>query len=1033
MAERLFRRFGHHYILVMMLATRLSGSVGGLLVVYYVDLILSMPDRIRHDFHVLALLVVPLALVLTTACGMLETRRLRRVLRELENGEPTRPDEAARAGCEAVLFPFRHHSHEAWIVPSSTLLPVLVFLKFVDHAAWPILINITIAVFMGIAMALMCTFFVIERTMLPVIRYLLEQGVKIDYDSLPVNRLHSRMIVCFSLIILITASMIGTLAGQRVSDIQAAVDEAGQQEAVRSLRLHAMYITAAAVVLGFGFSTVLSQSVASRAGKLVEAMKRVGQGDLSHRMLPTGNDEIDILARQFNSMVEKLDQNDKLIRDLNINLERKVRRRTRQLSKSKRQLQHSLEKLQQYDQLKTDVFSNVSHELRTPLTMILSPVERILEKHGRTLPADARTMLEAVCANGRRLLELINRLLEFSKIESGHAQLQLGSVDLNHLVSQLTLAASPLASQRGVELRVSCDSSVPILAADGEKLDTILSNLISNAIKFTPSGGAVDVETSLRGDEAVVSVRDTGIGISKDDQKRVFERFVQADGSSSRAFAGSGLGLALAKELVELHGGQIHLESEPGRGSRFWFHLPLIEIPADSAARGQTTAAPNTSRFTELLKFETEQAPRNHPLAADAAKILVVDDGPEIRALMADILGEQYHVLLAADGAQGIELAQRDVPDLIISDVMMPRVDGYAFCQRVKQDPATAQIPFVMLTAMADQSMKIEGLDCGADEYLTKPFNAEELRARVRSLLKMCRLHKEIDQRNAELEQTLKELRETQSQLIHSGKMSSLGQLVAGLAHEINNSINAVYNGIIPLSTKTQQLENKVQAALLAANDHCPPGSSDEIRATFNRISSLAEVIESGASRAARIVSDLKTFSHPGSETPENFDLHESLDMCINLLSNSMKDRITVHKDYGDFGPAFGPRSQLNQVFMNILNNAQQAMPKNGEIHITTRREHDSVSVSIRDQGQGIPEEVRGQIFDPFFTTKSPGVGTGLGLSISYSIVKNIGGTIECHSTVGRGTEFVLRWPDAPDRKPPEQPDLSPIAERTIS
>src|SRR5262249_1917564 len=207
--------------------------------------------------------------------------------------------------------------------------------------------------------------------------------------------------------------------------------------------------------------------------------------------------------------------------------------------------------------------------------------------------------------------------------------------------------------------------------------------------------------------------------------------------------------------------------------------------------------------------------------------------------------------------------------------------------------------------------------------YLVKPFSPEELRARVRSLLRLRRMHAELEKRNGELQSTLSKLQETQAQLVQSEKMNSLGHLVAGLAHEINNSINAVYNGIQPLNAKAQKLAESVSAALTGAGNVVSATERVEIESGFQKISKLAGVIENGASRTARIVRDLKTFSHPGSEKFEVFDLNRSLDMCLNLLSNQIQHRIAVQTDYGDLGVVRGPSGQLNQVFMNILSNAQ--------------------------------------------------------------------------------------------------------------
>ncbi len=287
---------------------------------------------------------------------------------------------------------------------------------------------------------------------------------------------------------------------------------------------------------------------------------------------------------------------------------------------------------------------------------------------------------------------------------------------------------------------------------------------------------------------------------------------------------------------------------------------------------------------------------------------------------------------------------------------MMPIVDGQEFCRRIKDNSATAHIPFVMLTAKAELAMKIGGLNCGADDYLTKPFDEKELKARVRSLLKLRGMHQDLDRRNRELRSAYNELRSLQNQLVQAEKMSSLGQLIAGLAHEINNAINAVYNGIKPLTATARRLEAVVEHPPADA----PAGASEqETAALFKKIFSLAGVIETGATRTARIIRDLKTFSHPGNEQFQLFDLHESLDMCVNLLSNTLRHRVEVHRDYGQIGRVFGPGGQLNQVFMNILNNAQQAIEGQGEIFITTRQEGESIVVSIRDTGRGIPAEPR--------------------------------------------------------------------------
>ena len=1014
MSTWLFQRLGANYLLAMMVGSRIVGGTCGGLVIFYVNFTMPLPPQLQLHFAAVASTVVLITLALTVLAAQWETRHLRRALKQFRNGEPVDEALGRSAGREAVLFPSRHHFVEALLVPTTSCLPLCLFMAIVEQAPMSVVVQVIMAAFMGTSVVLLTTFFGSERWMSPVTRYLLNQGVAIPFDELPASNLRVRMNICFSVTIVVTAVMIGALANQRAIDIIRVPEK--QAEAVANLREHILFIMGAALACGFVFSRLLANSIASRVRLMVEVMKQVQSGDLSERVIPVGNDEIDILGRQFNAMVEQLAQNDQTIRDLNSNLEQKVKRRTRQLSKSKQSLKRSLAKLREYDRLKTEFFSNISHEVRTPLTMIVAPVERLLEKYSADLPPQVVSMLQMMRLNSQRLLELINRLLDFSKLEAGRMTLTIGSVDINRLTSELVGAASPLAEQRSIELQMHCAEDLPTLRVDVEKIDTVLSNLLSNAIKFTPAGGTVRVVTERLDDRARISVTDTGIGIDAAQHQRIFDRFVQVDGSSSREFCGTGLGLSLAKELVEMHGGTIGVSSQPGEGSRFWFDLPLAggRLPAAVGLESpEESGRPSLStRFADLEAFEARPETTERPETAIAPrnneKILVVDDSPEVRNLLADLLQEEYRLVFACDGGEGTEVALREQPDLVISDVMMPHVDGHQFCRRLKENPATAQIPFIMLTAKADLLMKIDGLDVGADDYLTKPFEHKELMARVRSLLRVRRLHVDLDRRNIELTSAYDQLASMQAHLIQTEKMSSLGQLVAGLAHEINNAINAVYNGIKPLSANLHRLEDTLAAGPAKDSSSGPPKDAQVL---FKKVFSLAEVIENGATRTARIINDLKTFSHPGRETFEQFDLHRALDMCLNLLFNELRDRIEIRKDYGPIAPVYGPCGQLNQVFMNILSNAQQAIADKGEIAIVTRQEGDWISVSISDNGTGMPEDVKTRIFDPFFTTKPPGVGTGLGLSLSYGIISKVGGTIECSSAAGEGSQFTVRFP----------------------
>lgn len=1014
MIESIYRRYTTHYIAAMMLMTRLIGSVGGTLVPYYFLFTTRLDPEVERRFIEASMVLVPFAVCATFPLALWNTRTLRRVLRQLKAGQPLTPGDASQALLEAVVFPRRQNTGEAIVVTALSVVPCCAYVWWTCDPQPVVYLQFSIICGLAISAVLLITFFASERWMRVVVRDLCQQGIPLNFESLPVSRLQTRMVVCFGLIITLTSVMIAALANQRALDISNSSDgHRSAAAAVDDLRLHTMYITFASLVTGFVYSRMLANSIASRANGLVTLMKRVQAGDLSQRSQPTGNDEIDTLARQFNRMVEELQLKDRTVRDLNVNLERKVRARTEELALSQMSLQVSLEKLRESDRHKTEFFSNVSHELRTPLMMILSPLDQILKRNEAALSERTQSLLNVASTNASRLLKLINQLLDFSKLEAGHLKLRRHRVEIGAVIGQLVEAAAPLAEQRGLSLSADVQPDLPVTAADEEKLDTIVTNLISNAIKFTPRGGSVVVKAGLDASGAErclrISVIDSGIGIAPEDLGRLFQRFSQIDGSTSREFAGTGLGLALAKELVELHGGAIQVDSQPGRGSCFWFTLPISDDVPDVESCENDVPVLRQERFADLTSCDAPLAyePRT---PASGHKVLVVDDTPEVRHLVGDILSDHYQIVYAEDGEMGWQAVQAESPDLILSDVMMPNVDGYELCRRVKENPDTAAIPFVLLTARAQVSLKIEGLNCGADDYLVKPFHAEELLARARALLRLREMHNDLAGKHARLEETVSELKQTQNQLVQSEKMSSLGQLTAGLAHEINNAINAVYNGIPAISDRLDRLQKIVESSLDDGSESAGDRRSN-LDAAFKTLRKLTGVVSEGADRTARIVKDMKTFAHPGTETPEPTDVGAVLELCTGLLQNQYRERAILHCDVQTECWTLAPAGHLNQVFLNLLTNAVQAMPRGGEIFTTVQPDCGMIRASIRDTGPGIPEHVLPRIFDPFFTTKAPGEGTGLGLSVSYGIVTRLGGTIECHSLDGVGTEFIIRLP----------------------
>ncbi len=412
--------------------------------------------------------------------------------------------------------------------------------------------------------------------------------------------------------------------------------------------------------------------------------------------------------------------------------------------------QVKIEQLHHLDEMKSRFFANISHEFRTPLTLILGQIESLMNSISAT--KDQRK-LEVANLNARRLLGLINQLLDLSKLEAEGMALHATRQNLVSFVKQIVYSFELMAEQRQIALQFSTErDDVPVLF-EADKMEKVFSNLLSNAIKFIPPGrdGRITVECWAENGEtagqpgtAVVRVSDTGVGMTPDQMAHIFDRFYQADHSQTRQFDGTGIGLALVKELVELHNGTVLVNSIAGKGSDFFVCLPIAghaEAPVAGNQSPNITAEyrNNGADIAGDVNRISPHAAGN--IATDNAKpiVLVVEDSADIRTYVREQLESEYCVLESADGEAGIARARETIPDLIVSDVMMPKVDGYQLCRTLKKDEKTSHIPIVMLTAKADLRDKIAGLETGADAYLLKPFSARELLAQVRNLIDLRR------------------------------------------------------------------------------------------------------------------------------------------------------------------------------------------------------------------------------------------------------------------------------------------------------
>ncbi len=385
------------------------------------------------------------------------------------------------------------------------------------------------------------------------------------------------------------------------------------------------------------------------------------------------------------------------------------------------------EALAELDRAKTTFFSDVSHELRTPLTLLLGPIGDVLDDTAAPLPEGVRDQLTLAMRNGRRLQRLVNDLLDVASIEAGRATPVRSETDVATFTGEVAGIFRAAAERAGLELTVDCPPLDRPAYVDPRMWEKVVVNLLANAVKYTFVGG-IRVALRADGDRFELSVTDTGVGIVAEELPQLFHRFHRVPGATARTREGTGIGLALVHELTALHGGEVLVSSEPGTGSTF-----TVRMPYGAADAGETAGPvhPSDAARGEAESWEQDTS-RPGGAGAVAASVLVVDDNADMRAYLTRLLAPLWAVRTTANGEEALAAVAESAPDVVLTDVMMPRVDGFELLRRLRQDPATRDIPVIMLTARAGQEASVEGLEAGADDYLAKPFRAQELIARVR-------------------------------------------------------------------------------------------------------------------------------------------------------------------------------------------------------------------------------------------------------------------------------------------------------------
>lgn len=655
------------------------------------------------------------------------------------------------------------------------------------------------------------------------------------------------------------------------------------------------------------------------------------------------------------------------------------------------------------NEAKSRLFANVSHELRTPLTLIMGPLESLLHETGtEALKETYVTMLN----NGRRLLRQVNALLDVAKSEAGRLRLEPAAGNLGEQAQGLVELARSHAETKSIRLETEGLGDMPETSFDEEKMEIVIANLLSNAIKFTPEGGLIRVRGKIEDGNVVLEVQDSGSGVPADLQEKVFERFYQVDGGERRTAGGTGVGLSLSRELARLHGGEIICEGAQGGGALFRVTIPQVikELPERrqrfrrredqlAAVRLESMASKalqNQQRAATLLadvSREKDRAAERSEIQGpeDAPLLLVVEDNPDLSRFVVRSLVDEYRVLTAGDGVDGLELALKYRPQVIVSDVMMPRMDGYEMCRRLR-GKLEKQPVVILVTARSGVEAVVEGLEVGADDYVTKPFEVKELKARIAAHLRSRNLEQRVG--------------EQESRLI------AIGSMTGAIIHDLRNPLAAV------VGLKELALERVSEQDLEDLED---------LREDLEDLGAAASRIES-------MLEELLEFTRTGTQAIRlaSTDVTGFFERLISAQTMQLSEHhIQLVADIDLPRPCFheidAPR--LERVFENLFTNARDVLLSGVEqdrrrIRFSARLEGGELIAEVSDSGPGIPGDLLEKLFEPF-ATRGKTRGTGLGLATARNWVVAHKGRIEAEPK-GRdgGASFIVSLPARPSRPP---------------